>query len=299
LNVRPRKTLGCAFAATWVAAALASACSQGQGTGVACGTLDVQDCWTGSFNLQPNFFAAVPTQSTSSTPVTSLQIRLQNGANYESFSDGIAILVDDISKVKAAIGQTLQVALPVGVTPPGVPIVANPNPAYVHASLYLQKSCRPQDVALYALAAVSLNADGSCGQAGPATPQNACALPLADGAVLPSDAGDGSVAATLDASTVDGSSSGADGGASSADGGVSSAPGPVGVSTIVFDRIFNGDPNANAGDRLTSVPMFDFYFADPRDIAPGGLGPPPPCQAHLAGNFSFYFERGQPEQPFP
>jgi hypothetical protein len=296
--VRTRKALGGVFAATWVAAALASACSQGQGTGVACGTLDVRDCWTGAFNLQPNFFAAVPTQSTSFTPVVSLQIRLQNGGNYESFSDGIAILVDDISKIEAAVGQTLTVSLPVGVTPPGVPIVANPNPSYVHASLYLQKSCRPQDVALYAVAAVSLNADGSCGQAGPATPQNACALPLADGSILPSDAstdaGDSSVAATLDAAA-----STADGGSSGADGGVASVPGPVGVSTIVFDHIFDGDPTqSNATARLTSVPAFDFYFADPRDIGPGGLGPPPRCQAHLAGKFSFFFERGQPEQPF-
>ena len=289
-----RKALGGAVAATWIAGTLAAACSQGQGTGIACGTLDVQDCWTGSFNLQPNFFAAVPTQSTSSTPVQSLQMRLQNGGDTESFSDGIAILVDDISKVQNALGQALPVALPVGVTPPGVPIVADANPAYVHASLYLQKSCRPQNVALYAVAAVTLNSDGSCGQAGPSSPQNTCALPLVDGAVLPGDGAtvDGS-ASTLDASMPDG------GGVSTGDGGAPTSPAPVGVSTIVFDHIFDGNPNeSNAGARLTSVRAFDLYFADPRAIAPGGLGPPPPCEGHLAGSFSFYFERGQPEQPF-
>lgn len=289
-----RKTLGGAVAATWVAGALAAACSQGQGTGVACGTLDVQDCWTGSFNLQPNFFAAVPTQSTSSTPVRSLQIRLQSGGDTESFSDGIAILIDDISKVQVALTQPLAVALPVGVTPPGVPIVADATPAYVHASLYLQKSCRPQDVALYALAAVTLNPDGSCGQAG-LSPQNTCILPLADGSVLPADGGD----AATDGGGLATDASTSDGGASTADGGASTAAAPVGLSTIVFDHIFDGDPNeSNAGRRLTSVSAFDLYFADPRDIAPGGLGPPPPCQGHLAGSFSFYFERGQPEQPF-
>jgi hypothetical protein len=292
--VQRRKTLGGAVAATWVAGALAAACSQGQGTGVACGTLDVQDCWTGSFNLQPNFFAAVPTQSTSSTPVRSLQIRLQSGGDTESFSDGIAILIDDISKVQVALTQPLAVALPVGVTPPGVPIVADATPAYVHASLYLQKSCRPQDVALYALAAVTLNPDGSCGQAG-LSPQNTCILPLADGSVLPADGGD----AATDGGGLATDASTSDGGASTADGGASTAAAPVGLSTIVFDHIFDGDPNeSNAGRRLTSVSAFDLYFADPRDIAPGGLGPPPPCQGHLAGSFSFYFERGQPEQPF-
>lgn len=291
--MHPRRTLGGAVAATWIAGTLAAACSQGQGTGVACGTLDVQDCWTGSFNLQPNFFAAIPTQSTSSTPVLSLQIRIQNGGDNESFSDGIAFLVDDISKVRAELGQSLSVALPIGVTTPGVPIVADANPAIVHASLYLQKSCRPQNVALYALDVVTLNADGSCGEAGPSTQQNTCALPIPvfDAAAAGDAGADATVAPTADAGlTADG---GVDGGA------ITSVTSPVGYSTIVFDKIFNGDPNvANAGERLTQVPAFDLYFADPRDIAPGGLGPPPPCRAHLAGNFSFYFERGQPEQPF-
>ena len=42
-----------------------------------------------------------------------------------------------------------------------------------------------------------------------------------------------------------------------------------------------------------------FYLADPRQISPGGLGPPPPCWGHLKGNFHFYFQRGRPAQPFP
>ena len=37
----------------------------------------------------------------------------------------------------------------------------------------------------------------------------------------------------------------------------------------------------------------------PREICPGGIGPPPRCRGDLKGSFKFYFERGQPAQPFP
>jgi hypothetical protein len=269
------------------ATTLAPACSQGEGTGTACGTMDVADCWTGSFNLQPNFFAAVPTQTLASNPVYSLLIRIQNGADYETFSDGIAFTVDNVEEITGGPGvpslymQPLSVSLPVGVTPPGVPLVANPTPSIVHAVLYLGKSCRTQNVALYALDAVTLGPDGSCGTAVLGEGANAC--PLLESVVVDAD-----LNAISDASV--------DGGAA---GGVTTS-GPIGSSTIVFNNLFDGNADESQADkRLTDVPFFDLYFADPRDIAPGGLGPPPPCLAHLVGNFSFYFERGQPEQPFP
>lgn len=254
---------------TPVAVGLSPGCSQGGGTGTACGTLQIADCWTGPFNLQPDFFAAVPTQSSGA-----LQIRIQNGGGIETFSDGIAILIDDIANVQ--LGQTTIVSLPVGVAPPGVPIVANPTPPNVHATLYLQKSCRTQNLALYALAAVALNPDGSCGAPGSGEP-NTCPLPAPTGTLT----SDGATPLTIDASV---------------DGGPAAVSAPIGVSTIVFDKLFDGDPNESDADkRLTDVPDFNLYFADPRDTPLG----PPPCLGHLVGNFKFYFERGQPEQPYP
>jgi hypothetical protein len=72
-----------------------------------------------------------------------------------------------------------------------------------------------------------------------------------------------------------------------------------GTSTIMFTHLFDGNEDeTNAQQRLTDA-QFDFYFADPREVCPGGIGPPPPCRGHLVGYFSFYFERGQPAQPFP
>jgi hypothetical protein len=67
---------------------------------------------------------------------------------------------------------------------------------------------------------------------------------------------------------------------------------------MTFYSLFDGNPDeSNAQQRLTDA-TFDLYLADPRDICPGGVGPPPRCQGHLTGYFRFYFERGSPAQPF-
>jgi hypothetical protein len=299
-----------AFAA-FLAAAIAPGCSQGDGSGSATGTLDVPDCWSGPFDLKPDFFAAIPSDSTDSD---SLQIRVQNGGDFENFSDGLAILVDDAGEVRgdptpdgvprpSLLHQALVVALSPGVAPPGVPITPEAHPSIVHASLYLDKTCRTQNIALYAMDAVSLNPDGSCARPDggepapcgtpetPATLTSTTTTSLADAAAASS---------ALDASTAgDASAPDATVGTSGAEAGASGGGAPIGTSTIVFNSLFDGNPSeSNAQERLTDA-TFDFYFADPREICPGGLGPPPPCRGHLTGYFKFYFERGVPAQPFP
>jgi hypothetical protein len=275
-----------------LATSLAPGCSLGNGAGSVSGTLDVPDCWSGPFNLNPDFFAAVSTYGTATTPVDTdaLQIRIQNGGDFQTFSDGLAILVDDAGEVRgdplpngtsrpSLLGQSLGVTLPVGVTPPGVPIMAAANPSIVHASLYLNRACRTQNVALYAVGAVSLNADGTCDRPASGEPVPDCGAPAA----TTSAASDGGA----DAGTAD-AAAGADGGSS----------GTVGSSTIVFRHLFDGNPNeSNAEQRLTDA-SFEFFLADPREICPGGLGPPPRCRGHLTGNFKFYFQAGIPAQPF-
>jgi hypothetical protein len=187
----------------------------------------------------------------------------------------------------------LTVSGPPSVVPAGVPIKAVPNPAAVHLTLYLQRTCHTQDVALYAVDQVTLNANGSCdpGDTGP--------LPVACAPAAPGPGDDGG-GGTSDGSAVDASQPDAVASdASAADGG-SSSPLPTASSTITFDSLFNGNPDeTDADQRHTVVPFFDVYLADPRDICPGGLGPPPPCRGHLTGRFDFYFERGRPAQPFP
>ena len=68
-------------------------CSLGGGTGSATGWLNAPTCWTGPIDLRPDFFAAVPS-------LPSLLIRIQNGGDYESFSDGIAFDIEDIGAIR-------------------------------------------------------------------------------------------------------------------------------------------------------------------------------------------------------
>ncbi|MDB4995449.1 MAG: hypothetical protein JWM74_2881, partial [Myxococcaceae bacterium] len=51
---------------------LVPACSLGEGQGVITGTLNVPNCWSGKFDLHPDFFAGVPYRD-------SLTLRIQNG----------------------------------------------------------------------------------------------------------------------------------------------------------------------------------------------------------------------------
>lgn len=67
--------------------------------------------------------------------------------------------------------------------------------------------------------------------------------------------------------------------------------------TIRFDSLFSGDPGEeDAGDRLTDA-TFNAVFADPRQLA-GEDGDDPKYQSTVTGHFRFFFQRGQPAQPF-
>jgi hypothetical protein len=68
--------------------------------------------------------------------------------------------------------------------------------------------------------------------------------------------------------------------------------------TITFDSLFSGDINeSDADDKLTDA-QFDAVFADPRHIAADGSVDPARTST-VTGWFRFFFERGQPAQPFP
>jgi hypothetical protein len=57
--------------------------------------------------------------------------------------------------------------------------------------------------------------------------------------------------------------------------------------SITFDHIFSGNPNDAS---------FDVTFADPRDLV--GATDAAAVSGHVVGDFSFFFQRGQPAQPF-
>lgn len=68
--------------------------------------------------------------------------------------------------------------------------------------------------------------------------------------------------------------------------------------TITFSSLFSNDPNeSNGDDRLTEA-TFDVTIVDPRVANTSGEYPEG-TTSRLTGGFRFFFERGQPAQPFP
>jgi hypothetical protein len=197
-------------------AALSAACTTGEGKGdVESERLFVEECWNGPLDLKPDFFAAVPFDD------ESLFIRVQRGDDNEGVSDGLLVLVNDLQNIRNnEIGQAIPVGLPPGVSPPGVPLKYNPDPARVSMTLYLHDSCDPHTADLYAV-----------------------------------------------------------------------------EGTITFQSLFSGDLNEHdASDRRTQA-TFEANFADPRKAEADGSYAAE-VKSTVWGNFSFFFQRGQPAQPF-
>jgi hypothetical protein len=72
---------------------------------------------------------------------------------------------------------------------------------------------------------------------------------------------------------------------------------------IIFNSLFSGDPNeSNADDRLTEA-NFTAEFGDPRAAveaeAEADAAEAAPATSIVTGYFRFFFQRGQPAQPFP
>ncbi|MEI9941211.1 MAG: hypothetical protein WDO69_28670 [Pseudomonadota bacterium] len=189
-------------------------CTVGEGEGrVSSDHIWIAGCWNGAFDLSPDFFGANP------DPGESLTIRVQRGDNIEDMSDGLIVLVNDLPEIRKKLGQDLEVGLPRGVSPSGVPIEFNPNPPQISLSLYLHNSCHLQNGTIYSIS-----------------------------------------------------------------------------GTINFSSLFSGDPNeGTAEDRLTDA-RFDANFADPRELV--DAADPAAVTSRVTGNFHFFFQRGQPSQPF-
>lgn len=199
-----------------VAAFVAFGCTTGKGEGaVTSDRVYIEDCWNGPLDLDPNFFAAVPFEE------ESMFIRLQHGDDHEGVSDGLMILVNDLQEIRRnQIGVAIPVGLPPGVSPPGRPIVQNPDPPRVSLTLYLHDSCEARTADLYSIS-----------------------------------------------------------------------------GSITFSSLFSGDLNeSDAADKLTEA-TFSAKFADPRKAEPDGSYADG-LVSDVSGNFRFYFQRGQPAQPF-
>ena len=124
---------------------IGTGCTVGDGSGeVTADRLYLKGCWNGSFDLQPDFFAANPYRG------EALQIRVQRGDNNQEASDGLTVLVSDLAAVRGQLGAPIPVGLPEGVTPPGQPQTGEPGPL-VSLSLYLHQTCHEQNSATYSV----------------------------------------------------------------------------------------------------------------------------------------------------
>jgi hypothetical protein len=200
-----------------VTASLTTACTQGEGEGnVESDPLYIRNCWNGPFRLDPNFFGANPF----STDLIS--VRVQRGDDNQEVSDGLNVMVNDVQNIRnSELGQPLDVGLPAGVTPPGMPLQLKESPPRVSLTLYLQDTCHRQNGTIYSV-----------------------------------------------------------------------------EGTITFTKLFSGNPNeTNSDDRLTEA-SFEATFADPRDMN-SDYGFDKEVTSLVKGWFKFYFQRGQPAQPFP
>ena len=265
--------------------ALASVgCSVGQGKGnVHSLDLFARDCWEYApvegtqaygdcYDLQPTFFAANPYYNT-------LEIRIQRTSDIEEFSDGLVVNINDIATIRSAIQADA------GITAGGPDIMEMSDGGAIERP---QSSC-PGDRSTVA-------ADmGSCAAVQP--PPGAAVFqvdlpvgvrPPGSPSTLPPDEAanpaivhmalylqytchnENSVLYSLD-------------------------------GWIAFQALFDGDPNeASAVDKRTTA-TFNVEIGDIADVPVGDYADqvPPGLRSHLCGSFDFWFERGQPAQPFP
>ena len=69
--------------------------------------------------------------------------------------------------------------------------------------------------------------------------------------------------------------------------------------TINFRSLFSGDLNEQSSEARLTDATFDAYFADPRELAYAATDTERAAvTSHVTGNFHFFFQRGQPSQPF-
>ncbi len=70
--------------------------------------------------------------------------------------------------------------------------------------------------------------------------------------------------------------------------------------TIHFTSLFSGDLNEGSSEnRLTQATFTDISFADPRElVAAQDSMTMASLTSQVSGNFRFFFQRGQPSQPF-
>lgn len=247
-------------------------CSLGQGEGgVASDRLLAKDCWCSGYDLSPNFFAAVPYRET-------VQMRVQRGTDYQETSDGLSMLVNDVRRIRGETGGDSLLGKPIAVTIPRHIEILGGGRAWDPG-----EGCVPLP-----------GEPGSDAGPGNGIVQSAWPMPCDTSKLPPEQPGDE----------------------------IFSDPDHPLVhlalylqqschnqnvilyalrGRILFTSLFSGDPNEQVGSERYTQAVFDVEVGDLQDT-PTNMTPddiPAEKRSNVKGCFQFYFERGQPGQPFP
>lgn len=254
-----------------IAALLSTACSVGQGEGgVASDRLLAKDCWCSGYSLSPNFFAAVPYRDT-------VQMRVQRGTDLTETSDGLSVLVNDVKRIRGERGGDSLLGKPVAVTVP--------------QHIEILGGERTWDPGLGCAPVPEPDPDGGPGSGivqseWPEPCDTSKLLPEQPGEVIYDDPDHPLVHLSLYLQQ-------------------SCHNQNVVLQAlrgrILFTSLYSADPNEPVGSERYSQAVFDVEVGDLNDT-PLGMKPkdiPPEKRSNVKGCFQFYYERGQPGQPFP
>jgi hypothetical protein len=246
-------------------APLAMGCSLGQGSGeVTSEQLFAHDCWgkpIDATHAKGAGYDMLPTFFAGVPYRETFQIRVQRGTEFAEVSDGLSVLVDDVCVVRKALGKPCLLGSWYE-SPPATSGAADAG-----------ASTGGDDAGPSATFKVAVPA-GVHPPGSPATPPPD---QLADPPIV-------HMALYLEKSCHNQNIV------------------LYGISgTATFTSMFSGDPNETSAEEKLTVSKFDVEFADLRDVPLGAYvtDVPPGLRSRVTGDFRFYFERGQPGQPFP
>lgn len=276
----------------------AMGCSVGQGTGdVHTKGLFARDCWGtvsatnpdqavgACYSLAPDFFAADPYYNT-------LQIRVQHGSDTTEVSDGLSVLIDDVPTILGAI----QAAGTVTGTDGGAGDAgADGGPASTGFGLSDGGASEPVSCDGDSAPTPSEGQPTSCDTLLPPPGKATFRVDLPSGVVPPgsptvpppdivADPPIVHMALYLERSCHNQNTT-----LYAVDG------------WIAFNALFDGNPDETQADQKLTDATFNVEFGDIRDVPFGQYAGdvPPGLRSRVCGSFKFYFERGQPAQPFP
>jgi hypothetical protein len=211
--------------------------------------------------MQPDFFAAVPYRDT-------LQIRLQHGADVQEISDGVSIVIDDVPAIRN--GQ-LNKPLPVK-----LPAELEPLATGKEWALKDEGKCKAESLL------AQLPADDS------ESANRKQKFETLLGALPNSEEKSDEASIVHMALYLQQSCHNQNIVLHAVSG------------WIMFTSLFSGDPNEAVGANKLTEAVFSVMVGDPQDAPPDKPGEIPlNRQTRLQGYFNFYFQRGQPAQPFP